>query len=71
MLGPKDVVAAYESKDENHSISNVKGKVKSIKWVDNDEELLFTQNGDVVNYRAVGFYYGRQLIVRIAKVTFE
>ncbi len=71
MLGPKDVVVAYENKNEDHAITNVPRKVKSIKWIDNDEELLFSQDGDVVNYRATGFYYGSQLIVRIAKVTFE
>ncbi len=71
MLGPKDVVAAYESVDQNHFIKGLNKKVKSIKWMDNDEELLFTQENDVVNYRAVGFVYGRQYIVRIAKVEVE
>ena len=43
LLGPKDVVAAYESTDEDHSLSNLHRKVKSIRWIDNGEELLFSQ----------------------------
>ena len=71
LLGPKDVVVAYEKTDGDHSVRNVNRKVKSMKWVDNNEELLFTQDDDVLKYRATGYYYGTQLIVRIAKVEFE
>ena len=71
LLGPKDVVAAYESTDEDHSLSHLDRKVKSIRWIDNNEELLFSQNGDVCSYRAVGFPYGTHWIVRVAKVEFE
>lgn len=71
MLGPKDVVAAYESTDENHTISGFQGKVKSIHWLDNEEELLFHQDQDVLSYRAVGFLYGSQYIVRIAKIEMQ
>ena len=39
--------------------------------LDNDEELLFSQNGDQCSYRAVGFPYGTHWIVRVAKVDFE
>lgn len=71
LLGPKDVVVAYEKTDGDHSVRNVNRKVKGMKWVDNNEELLFTQDNDVLKYRATGYYYGTQLIVRIAKVEFE
>ncbi|WP_308559786.1 alpha-L-fucosidase [uncultured Holdemania sp.] len=71
LLGPKDVVAAYESTDEDHSLSNLNRKVKSIRWIDNGEELLFSQKDDVCSYRAVGFPYGSHWIVRVAKVEFE
>jgi len=71
MLGPKDVVAAYESTVESHSISGVNRKVKSIRWIDNNEELLFSQKEDVLSYRAVGFPYGSHWIVRVAKIEFE
>ncbi len=71
LLGPKDVVVAYENKNEGNVIRNVTRKVKSMKWLDNDEELLFTQNGTNVSFRATGFYYGVFWIVRIAKIEFE
>ncbi len=71
LLGPKDVVAAYENTNEDHAIQNVKRKVRSIRWVDNDEELLFSQKADEVSYRAVGFPYGTHWIVRVGKIEFE
>ncbi len=71
LLGPNDVVAAYESKDENHMLDGIDRKVKSIEWIDNHEQLLFSQDGDHVTFRAVGFPYGTFWIVRIAKVTFQ
>ncbi len=71
LLGPKDVVAAYESTDEDHALLGLTRKVKAIHWLDNDEELLFSQNGDQCSYRAVGFPYGTHWIVRVAKVDFE
>lgn len=71
LLGPKDVVAAYESTDKGHALDNVNRKIKSIEWIDNHEQLLFTQNGTHADFRAVGFPYGCFYIVRIAKVTFE
>lgn len=71
LLGPKEVVVAYESNEEGHTLEGVKGKVKSMHWVDNGEELLFSQDGDKVSYRATGFYYGTHWIVRIAKIEFE
>ncbi len=71
LLGPKDVVAAYENKNEGHELNQVSRKIKSIKWIDNDEELLFHQDGNHASFRAVGYPYGCFYIVRIAKITFE
>ena len=71
LLGPKDVVVAYENKEADHSLSNLDREIKSIKWLDNNEELLFTQNKDKCDYRAIGFPYGTHLIVRIAKIEFK
>ena len=47
-------------------------RIREIKrWIDNGEELLFSQTEDVCSYRAVGFPYGSHWIVRVAKVEFE
>jgi len=44
-------------------------EVKSIKWLDNNEELKFTQNNGILSVYATGFEYGKQLVVRVAEVT--
>lgn len=46
-------------------------KIKSIKWMDNDEELEFSQQEDILNVKFTGFTYGQSLCVRVAKVIFE
>ena len=71
LLGPKDVVVAYESTEEGHTLKGVKGKVRSMHWIDNDEELIYSQEGDEVSFRATGFYYGTHWIVRVAKIELE
>ena len=50
---------------------NVKGKVKSVKWTDNDEELRFVQNDDNLWVNATGYPYGCNYIVRVAEVEFD
>ncbi len=73
LIGHKDVVAAYANTEENHRLDNCTRKIKSIHWIDNNEELLFSQdlNSRSVTYRAMGFTYGFDWIVRIAEVEFE
>ncbi len=43
-------------------------QVRRISWVDNDEELTFSQDGDICAFQATPFAYGSQLIVRIARL---
>ncbi len=43
-------------------------KIASISWLDNGEEVVFRQNGEDVTVETVPFRYGRQLVVRIAKI---
>ncbi len=50
---------------------NIKEKIRSIKWIDIDEELEFSQNGDNLLVNAVGFRYGSSTCVRVAKATLE
>ncbi len=71
LLGPKDVVVAYENTEESHTMKGVVCRVKTMHWLDNNEELIFSQDGDEVSYRATGYYYGCHYIVRIAKIEFE
>ena len=46
-------------------------KVESIKWMDNNEELAFTQNGDTLQVNFTNFTYGQSLCVRVAKATLK
>lgn len=46
---------------------NINEKIESIKWLDNDEELKFTQCDDLLSVYASGFPYGTSLCVRVAK----
>ena len=46
-------------------------KVDSIKWMDNNEELAFTQNGDTLQVNFTNFTYGQSLCVRVAKATLK
>lgn len=71
LLGPKDVVVAYESTEEGHTLKGIEGKVRSMRWIDNDEELIYSQEGDEVSFRATGFYYGTHWIVRVARIELE
>ena len=46
-------------------------KIKSIKWLDNGEELDYTQeNGEVTLY-CKPYFYGTHLVVRVAKIEVE
>lgn len=53
------------------NFDRVKGKVKSVKWTDNGEELEFTQDSEHLTLNATGFPYGKNFVVRVAEVTFE
>lgn len=46
-------------------------EVESIKWMDNDEELAFSQKDDALLVNFTNFTYGTSLCVRVAKVTFK
>lgn len=43
-------------------------EIESITWMDNGAEVQFEQEGDVVTVTTVPFTYGRNLVVRVAKV---
>ncbi|MDD6479289.1 MAG: alpha-L-fucosidase [Oscillospiraceae bacterium] len=61
-------VTINEVKDSSN-IFTFKEKIKSVSWLDNGNEVNFTQNGDEVNIQPDPFKYGENLVVRIAKIT--
>jgi alpha-L-fucosidase len=50
------------------SFTNVKTRFSSIKWVDNNESLDFTQNTDngLMSVNFTGYPYGTNTVVRVA-----
>lgn len=42
--------------------------IQSVTWMDNGESVQYTQNGDAVTIQTVPFTYGRNLVVRVAKI---
>ena len=53
------------------NFDRVKGKVKSVRWTDNGEELSFTQDSEHLTVNATGYPYGRNYVVRVAEVEYE
>lgn len=51
----------------NYSFGRVTDKVKSIKWMDNGEELEFIQGSDMLCVNMTGHPYGTSYRVRVAK----
>lgn len=45
--------------------------VKSITWMDTNEEVAFTQEGNKVSVQTVPFCYGRDTVIRVAKIVCE
>lgn len=43
-------------------------KIRKITWLDNEEKVEFEQNGQKVVIKTVPYQYGRQLVIRVAKI---
>ena len=50
-----------------HVFCGVDEEIESIQWMDNGEALSFIQKDDIFTFDAVGFPYGTQTCVRVAK----
>lgn len=51
----------------SYAFGNVKDKIESIEWMDNNEQLNFIQDFDMLAVDATGFPYGMSTCVRVAK----
>jgi len=53
--------------------SNVKMRIKNVRWLDNDEELQFASNdkAGILTVNATGYPYGTNMVVRVAEVNPE
>ena len=68
--GDVNVSLGFEE-DGATTLERFDAQVESIKWMDNDEELAFTQNGDTLQVNFTNFTYGQSLCVRVAKATLK
>ena len=46
-------------------------KITSVTWMDNNTPVEYTQDGDNVTVQTVPYQYGRDLVVRVAKIVCE
>lgn len=54
-----------------YAFGNVTDEIDSVAWMDNDEQLDFTQNGGLLAVNATGFPYGMSTCVRVAKAALK
>ena len=53
--------------DGNYRFEGVEDKIGCIQWMDNGEELEFSQNGDELLVKATRYPSGMSTCVRVAK----
>lgn len=67
VLGPGNVMFHVENMVKT-AIQNFPAPIKSIRWMESGEELQFTQNGGDVTVDCTQYEYGRNYVVRVAKI---
>lgn len=63
-------VAIFEQKDYLDSFE-LEEKIQSVTWLDNGENLAFVQKENQVTIHTAPYQYGRNLVVRVAKIICE
>ena len=61
-------VELAKSKPDRNNVFAFNEKIKSIKWLDNGEDVVFTQDGERVTIVNIPQLYGEHYVVRIAKI---
>jgi len=49
-----------------YAFGNISGKIKSVKWMDNNEDVKFIQGNDILAVNFTGQPYGKSYPVRVA-----
>lgn len=70
VIGDSNVVQEGGSTGEK-LFQNLPGKVKSVRWVDNGEELEFRQDENGLVMNCTGYEYGCNFVVRVAEAELE
>lgn len=72
IYGNENVTVASDGKYCGiYAFSNIDDKIKSIKWMDNSEELKFVQNNSDLTVHLTGMPYGTEYCVRVAKAVID
>ena len=66
MMGDGNVVISEDGSDD--IAFALPESVKSIRWMDDNTELNWTQEADAVRIQPNHFAYGRHLVIRVAKI---
>lgn len=72
MVGNDDVTIGGAA-NSTRALQNLHGKVKSVRWLDNGENLTFVQDVDagIAAIELSGYPYGTNLVVRIVELIVE
>lgn len=69
IVGDDNVTVGHgERVNTIRSFTGITEKVEKVTWLDNGKELTFAQKDGVFAMDAVGYPYGRNLVVRVAKI---
>ena len=71
MSADPNVALKVQNADRFKEVFKLDKKIKSITWIDNGEEAEFEQDGENVVVKTKPYMYGRQLVVRVAKIEVE
>ena len=66
MMADPNVAKNIET--EYMDVFNLSEKIKSVVWLDNGAELEFLQENGITTIKTEPFPYGRDLVVRVAKI---
>ena len=64
-------LGSLNSETEYRDEFSLTEKIQSIQWMDDNTDVAFTQEGNQITVRTVPFVYGRDLVVRVAKIMCE
>lgn len=66
-----DANVAIVENTQYESRFHLTDKIQSIVWMDNGADVQFTQDNQTVTVKTVPYTYGRNLVVRVAKIVCE
>ncbi len=69
MAGDENVALKLKENEAYEDIFEFNEKIESVTWLDNGASVSFSQNGSFTRVFTEPFRYGRNLVVRVAKIS--